>query len=357
MEIDIISVPFSATGRAGGAAAGPAAVHAQGLIGRIRHTLPTGWTPHETPPVTSGERSLIRSADTGLLNESALAAMIDGVADTVSASHTDGHFPLLLGGDNPILLGGLVATGHRPEGPAGLLVLSGRECAWPPDKSQTGLASDCTLGLALLAQTNAALSNGLSRRLPLVPPGAVTVLGARDAEELSAAGVPSLSGSILIRSDQDLGVNGARPVTGPILARHVSEAIEHISRTARDWWLHVDLTVLSAHALPGAARPLPGGLSWVQLIAMTRAALGAPGVVGWSVTGYDADHDLERISAARLADYLVASVGALPVNPPADAVHTAPTGSALDALTRPGSADAAEPGSAPETRPQTVATP
>lgn len=361
MEIDIVSVPFSATGRAGGAAAGPAAVHAHGLIGRIRHVLPVGWTPHETAPVTSGERSLIRSADSGLLNEAALAAMIDGVADAVTASHTDGHFPLLLGGDNPILLGGLVATGHRPAGPAGLLVLAGRECASPPAKTPTGLASDCTLGLALLARTNAMLSNGLSGRLPLVPPGAVTVLGTRDSAELSAAGLPSLAGSILIRSDQDLGASSARPATGPMLARHVSDAVEHITRTARVWWLHVDLTVLSAQALPGTGRPLPGGLSWEQLTAMTRAALTAPGVVGWSVTGYDADHDLERISAAHLADYLVASVGALPASGPAGAVRAASAESALDALTRTGGPGPIASGSdtrgAPETRPQTLATP
>ncbi|WP_035857235.1 arginase family protein [Cryptosporangium arvum] len=327
MEIDIISVPFSATGRAGGAAAGPAAVHAQGLIGRIRDALPGGWTPFETTPVTGGERSLIRSSETGLLNEGALASMIDGVADAVSASHIDGHFPLLLGGDNPILLGGLVATGHRAAGAAGLLVLSGRECAWPPDKSPTGLASDCTLGLALLAQTNAVLSNGLSRRLPLVPPGAVAVLGTRDAAELGAAGIPSLSGSILVKSDTDLDVTGA---SAPVLARHVAEAIEHITRTTDDWWLHVDLSVLSDQALPDPARPLPGGLSWEQLTTMTRAALSTPGLVGWSVTGYDADHDLERANAAHLADHLVGSVGALPVR------TALPAGSALDALsTRP----------------------
>jgi len=328
MEIDIVSVPFSATGRAGGAAAAPAAVHAQGLIGRMRDALPSGWSPFETTPVTGGERSLIRSAETGLLNEPALAAMIDGVADAVSASHTNGHLPLLLGGDNPILLGALVATGHRPQGPAGLLMLSGRECAWPPDKSPTGLASDCTLGLALLAQTNAVLSNGLSRRLPLVPPGGVAVLGTRDAAELSAAGIPSLAGSILVRSDQDFGVSGPTPG----VVRHVTDAIEHVRRTTDDWWLHVDLTVLSAHALPAVDRPLPGGLSWEQLTAVTRAALAAPGLVGWSVTGYDADHDLDRISAAHLADYLLESVGALPVSASEAAARPA-TGSALDALT------------------------
>ncbi|TQS44156.1 arginase family protein [Cryptosporangium phraense] len=335
MEIDIISVPFSASGRAGGAAAAPAAVHAQGLVGRVRAALPSGWSPQEPPPVAGGDRSLTRNSETGLLNEQALAAMIDGVADAVSASHGSGNLPLLLGGDNPVLLGGLVATGHRPEGPTGLLVLSGRECAWPPDKSPTGVASDCTLGLALLAQTNAVLSNGLSRRLPLVPPGAVAVLGTRDADELTAEGIPSLSGSIRIRSAQDLGVAGPHPVPGAAVVRHAIEAVEHIRRTGEQWWLHVDLSVLSAQALAATERPLPGGLNWEQLAALTKSALGAPGLVGWSVAGYNPDSDFERVGAAALADYLVESVSALP---PASRVAVASNGmlrtpSALDALT------------------------
>ncbi|MFI5956792.1 arginase family protein [Cryptosporangium sp. NPDC051539] len=333
MEIDIVSVPFSASGRAGGASAAPAAVHAQGLVGRVRAALPSGWTPHEPEPVEVGDRSLTRNVETGLLNELALAAMIDGVADAVSASHAEGNLPLLLGGDNPILLGGLVATGHRPEGPTGLFVLSGRECAWPPDKSPTGVASDCTLGLALLAQTNAVLSNGLSRRLPLVPPGAVAVLGTRDGAELAAAGIPSLSGSIRIRSGEDLGLAGPHPVPGAALVRHAIEAIEHIRRTGQQWWLHVDLSVLSEQALPATDRPLPGGLNWEQLAALTRAALGAPGLVGWSVAGYNPDSDYERRSAAALADYLVETVSALP---PSGRVASASNGmlrgSALDAL-------------------------
>jgi arginase len=335
MEIDVVSVPFSATGRAGGAAAAPAAVHAQGLVGRVRAVLPAGWVPHEPPPVAGGERSLIRGTESGLLNETALATMIDGVADTVSASHADGRLPLLLGGDGPILLGGLVATGHRPDGPAGLLVLAGRECAWPPDASPTGQASDCTLGLALLAQTNAVLTDGLSRRLPLVPPKAVAVLGARDGVELAEAGIPSLAGSILIRSDEELRGSGPNRAIGRAIARHAVEAIGHIRRTTPQWWLHVDLGVLSTRALPAADHRLAGGLDWDQLTALTRASLAESGLVGWSVTGYDADLDLDRVHAARIADYLVESVTALP---PAGANGTTlapPKGSALDALTGP----------------------
>ena len=338
MEIEIVSVPFNSTGRSGGAAAAPAALHAQGLVGRVREALPAGWTPVEPAPVTAGERSLTRNSESGLLNEGALVAMIDGVADAVAKSQLAGRLPLLLGGDGPVLLGGLVAAGHRPEGPTGLLAFCGRECAWPPSTSRTGEAADCTIGLALVARTNAALSGGLSRRLPLLAPQAVALLGPRDAAELAAAGIPSLAGSIIVHSDGELTAGsplraGAvtterateqgphRPAVAPaVVGRHATEAIEHIRRTTTSWWLHVDLDVLSTEALPAVAHPRPGGLTWDQLTALTRSALAAPGLIGWSVTNYDADLDLERTSAARIVDYLLASVGALPTSlarPPA----------------------------------------
>lgn len=358
MEIDVVSVPFSATGRAGGAAAAPAALHAQGLVGRLRAVLPDNWTPVEPPPVASGERSLLRNQDSALLNESGLVAMIDGVADTVAASHRAGRLPLLLGGDGPVLLGGLVATGHRSDGPAGLLALTGRECAWPPNASPTGQASDCTLGLALVAQTNAALFDGLARRLPLVPPQAVALLGPRDAAELTAAGIPSLAGSILIRSDQQLG--GPTRTAGPALTRHATDAVEHVRTTTPRWWLHVDLNVLATAELPAVDHSLPGGLNWEQLTALTRAALSAPGLIGWSVTNYDPDLDLARSGAARIATYLVESVSALPPDEGQFTVSAPPVTMAVppaaDATPEAGATDVApEIRSAP--RPQTVASP
>lgn len=358
MEIDIVSVPFNSTGRAGGVAAAPAALHALGLVGRVREALPAGWTPAEPAPVVVGERSLTRGPESGLLNEGALVAMIDGVADIVAASRTDGRLPLLLGGDGPIVLGGLVAAGHGPERPTGLLVFGGRECAWPPDTSPTGEAADCTIGLALIAHTNAALSGGLTRRLPLLTPQAVTLLGPRDAAELAAAGVPSLAGSITVHSDQELTAAGGG--AGPAIGQHATEAIERIRRTAPSWWLHVDLDVLSTEALPAVGHRRPGGLSWDQLTALTRSALAGPGLIGWSMSGYDADLDLDRTSAARIVDYLLASVSALPAETPAPPDQPPTADQARSASITPEIRPTPEPVASPSARSQeaqTVASP
>jgi arginase len=223
-----------------------------------------------------------------------------------------------------VLLGALVAAGHRADAPAGLLAFCGRECATPPSASPTGEAADCTIGLALVAQTDAALSGGLSRRLPLLSPPAVALLGPRDASTLAASEVPSLAGSILIRSDEEMAAD--RTPSASAIGRHATEAGEHIRRTAGSWWLHVDLDVLSADVMPHVNNRRPGGLSWEQLTALTRNALGQPGLIGWSVTSYNPDLDLDRESAAHIVDYIATCVSALPKSPalPAPKPLTAP---------------------------------
>ncbi len=45
----------------------------------------------------------------GLLAEDALVAMIEHVAEAVSAARRHGRFPLLVGGDCPVILGALAA--------------------------------------------------------------------------------------------------------------------------------------------------------------------------------------------------------------------------------------------------------
>ena len=94
----------------------------------------------------------------GLLAEDALVTMIGQVAEAVRAARRRGWFPLLLGGDCPVILGALAAL-QAERNRAGLLFVDGHEDAWPPQASPTGEAADCELGLALrLFDTSSARS-------------------------------------------------------------------------------------------------------------------------------------------------------------------------------------------------------
>jgi len=68
-------------------------------------------------------------------------------------------------------------------------------------------------------------------------------------------------------------------------------ATARLLRRADNWWLHVDLDVLSTDALPAVDYPQPGGLRWSELEALTAAALRAPGCLGMTLCIYNPDLD------------------------------------------------------------------
>jgi arginase family enzyme len=71
-----------------------------------------------------------------LLNEAALDHLVETTHTTVHSIRDRGRIPLMIGGDCPVLLGGLASIGPRTG--SGLLMVDGHEDAWPPPLSETG---------------------------------------------------------------------------------------------------------------------------------------------------------------------------------------------------------------------------
>ena len=90
-------------------------------------------------------------------------------------------------------------------------------------------------------------------------------------------------------------------------------AIEHLTRGAAAWWLHVDLDVLSGAEFPACAAAtdpaMPGGLTWAELTAICATALRAEGCRGWSVGVYNTDLDPTGEAAHRIVRFLAEALG------------------------------------------------
>jgi len=213
--------------------------------------------------------------------------MISQVRDAVAAARRSGRFPLLVGGDCPVILGALAAL-QADGGQPGLLFVDGHEDAWPPRSSPAGEAADCELGLAL-----GLFENGLDVRLRAVLPrisgAGVVAVGPRDEAEL-AAGVWSVQGQLraLIRP-AELTASGLAEQMGGLPA---------------PWWLHTDLDVLATSELAAVDYPQPGGLDWNQLSDITTAALAAGGCAGSSVCIYNPDLDPSHEGADKIISYI-----------------------------------------------------
>jgi arginase len=287
--LTLIGVPANSSGTVDGVARAPAVLRQRGLataLARHRGFTDTGDLALPVPVPVRGP--------SGLLAEDALVAMIGQVARAVGAARRRGRFPLLLGGDCPVILGALAALQADADRP-GLLFVDGHEDAWPPRVSPTGEAADCELGLALrLFDTG--LSPKLRAVLPRIDPADVTAVGPRDLSELAAAGVASLDGRLaaLIRPAE-------------LTADRYAAALASLPPP---WWLHTDLDVLATAELAAVDYAQPGGLSWDQLAGLTAAALAADGCAGWSVCIYNPDLDPGHDGADAIVSYITQAIAA-----------------------------------------------
>jgi arginase len=287
--VDLITVPFNSAGRPGGVAGMPAALLDAGLVA----ALPGARVVPVEVPAGDPQRG-----PSGLAAEDALASMVGSVADRVLAAWVDDRLPVVIGGDCPVLLGGLVAAEHRNYD-AGLVFVDGHEDAWDPHRSTTGEAADCEIALAL---GWAPAPAGLAPRMPCLGSSALVQLGPRDAAELAEAAEPSIAGRVPLLAGDRLAAPG-----GVELGRRM--AAELVSRH-RHWWLHVDLDVLSTAALAAVDYPQPGGLSWEQLEALTERLLSLGGCGGLSIAIYNPELD-GGAAAGRITDYLAGAARSL----------------------------------------------
>jgi arginase len=229
---------------------------------------------------------------THLIDHHGLIAMVTRVRDAVTSILDNGHFPLVIGGDCPLLLGCLAAAKNLKR--MGLLFVDGHEDAYLPVQSSTGEAADSELAFAL-GMADASWSPELAAVLPLVAPADVRILGARDAGLLRAEGVASLGDRIPL-------VDGDHLPAEPDVA--TAEAVSHLPDP---WWFHLDLDVLSTEALPAIDYPQPGGVGWNELSLLVTTAMGA-NPTGWDITIYNPDLDPERIHARRIVDFIRSAI-------------------------------------------------
>ena len=282
--IGVLGVPSNSAGAIDGVARGPLVLREEGLVDILRRHAEV----HDYGDVTLPDPSPVRDARSHVIDPEGLDALVARVRDAVAPILENGHLPLIIGGDCPLLLGCLAAASGRDR--VGLLFVDGHEDAYLPVQSTTGEAADMELALAL-GMADASWSPELATLLPLVAPADVRILGARDAEILRAEGVASLRDRVAL-------VDGERLAADP-----AGIAATACASLPDPWWFHLDLDVLSTQALPAIDYPQPGGLGWDELAAVATMALSAD-PRGWDVTIYNPDLDPERVHARRIVRFI-----------------------------------------------------
>ena len=177
-KLSIIDVPTNSSGKSGrGVAKAPNAIRSAGLIQVLSHhcQIHDEGVVAFTLPVTD------RDPDSGIIAYDTLVSMIQSLYKSINNALKHDRFPLVIGGDCPILLGCLAAAKEIHGSSAGLFFVDGHEDAYPPRKSPTGEAADMELGFALGMNCENLPSNIIDNSswppLPLVDASNVCILG------------------------------------------------------------------------------------------------------------------------------------------------------------------------------------
>jgi arginase len=204
-------------------------------------------------------------------------------------------FPLVLGGDDSVLFGNLLALRRR--GRFGLIFLDAHTDFYLPEQSPTGQASDCDL--ALVTGRGPDVVANLDGLRPLVRDEDVAALGARDAAERAALGGPDPRATAMLVLD----LGETRRLGPPEAARR---AVRHVLKEGvAGFWVHLDADVLDDAVNPAVDYRLPGGLSVSELGEVLRALVASDQVVGMDVTIYNPALDRDGAAGRAIVRALV----------------------------------------------------
>lgn len=272
----MIDAPLDCSGAGRGEEHAPEALRAAGLLERLG--------ARDAGEAEARIRDARRDPETGVIGAGevrrAAAAIASRVGDLVAA----GERPLVLGGDCTLLLGVFQAL---PEGSC-LWFVDGHADFFDGESSPTGEAAD--MDLAIL--TGHAARGLLGRDAPLLDPGDVMLLGHRPSELHPDVAQENarLDPAIDALTAPEVQVQGPAAVGRQGAARFGS----------RPAWLHLDLDVLDAEALPAVSYPQPLGLGWAEVTALARPLATAPNLVGVSVADFNPDRDPDGTQAAQV---------------------------------------------------------
>jgi len=232
---------------------------------------------------------------TKIRNTAAIREYSIQLAGRVGSLLDGGRFPIVIGGDCSILLGSALALRRR--GRYGLLFIDGHSDLLTPETSQSGGAAG--MDLALTTGTGPKMLTDMESSSPYIQPSDVVVFGYRLPEPNDSspfAPHPPMTAFPLDRIRTE-GIDEA-----------TTAAVKPFEDPGLEFWIHVDVDVLSPDWMPAVDSPDPGGMTPSELTRSLKKAIASSKCVGMEVTIYDPERDPTGRCAKLIVDILSESL-------------------------------------------------
>lgn len=284
MTWTFLGAPADSVLRGGGAERSPA---------RLRElALPTCLNAADAGDLPISVRGNDRDPNTGIVGSDHVIANARIVREAVGKRVAAGERVFLAGGCCANAPGAIAGAAHGDR--IGLVYVDGHQDMWDGRTSASGEAADMPLGVAI--------GVGPSRWVeaiggPAVAAEDVILLGNRDHDETSSAGLPD---------PEDLGltylpIERVREL-GPKAAG--LGALQILEEGRASFWLHLDVDVLDMAVFPATDYLDPNGMSWDELRDVLTPLGRAEGLLGVSLGCFNPEKDPDGSCGAALVDLL-----------------------------------------------------
>jgi arginase len=237
-----------------------------------------------------------RDPGTGILAYRQICAATETIRQGVPQLLDTPDIPLVLGGCCGILVGIFAALRERYQR-VGLAFVDGHLDYYDGETSPVGALAD--MELAILSGRGPRPLTAIVGEPPLVHATDAWVLGFRDLWVMREQGAPDALAELPdAHFVDDAGVRRNGP---PEVGRIAAEAL---AERPGQFWLHVDLDVLSPAAMPAVDDLIPGGLDWDELTDLLRPLVQSEALIGLDVTIYNPSKDPGRVLAPRIVQLL-----------------------------------------------------
>jgi arginase len=226
----------------------------------------------------------------GTRNLPEIAQLASAQADRIGQMLDADAFPLVLGGDDSVLIGCLLALRRR--GSAGLMFIDGHTDFWDLPKSLAGEFSESDLWVATGHGPD--IVADLDGMRPLVDPRACVVYGHRDrTEQIQEGSEDVYRHPMLVRSLSELRAAGTKDAGHNAAAFLAGAGVDRV-------WLHIDADCLDDSLMPAVDWRTAGGMSPRELVDVVRLLLESELVAGMDVTIYNPSLDTDDLGAGRV---------------------------------------------------------
>jgi len=291
-KVGILGVPYNVGWKGEGIDKGPRALRDAGLaerLGKVARTV-------EDLGDIKADLPIYDDSNPKLLNPQQVIALCRVIALRVERICREGYFPLILGGEDSVLMGIVEGLKRGLRKRIGLIYLDAHGDFNTPETTPSGLIGG--MNLAVVAGRGAETLTKMFGYAPQLPEENIVLFGVRDLDPPEKIALENSRVHVCSRAKiREVGAETA-----------MIDVLDELEPLCDQFYIHVDLDVLDENAMKAQILPAQDGLSLSEFSSAIRTARATAGIQGLAIMVFNPLKDSEGYEARKVVKLTVDAV-------------------------------------------------